>query len=257
MVLRRYWWVLVILALAWQTFLMPDEEEDASAAQPSEPEMIRLGTYEPNLASQTETARSPLAMAAHYLEQGDEAAACRQLNLYLARYPDHFEVRIHLAELLLHQKHLGAAKSQFTRAIADAQDRGKQTIQDQLRCHTLSMEIAQAENDFYGVHFSRGVGLYLLALERANLPDGNGQLPVEGLLCRAAGELLAAVTERPGEAQAYWYLYRVWSALGQVEPAGRWLERAAAMAPFAKMTLSEQRGLQIALNGKFDPGARP
>src|SRR5437763_1610826 len=94
--------------------------------------------------------------------------------------------------------------------------------------------------------YDRGIGLYLLARQRAALPDSEGELSCEGLLCKAAGELTLARLRRPDEARPCWYLYEVWSELAQRQPALRWLRAAEEAAPAGGLTPAEQRGLQRA-----------
>ena len=78
------------------------------------------------------------------------------------------------------------------------------------------------------------------------MPEPEGELPVEGLLCKAAGELTLARLERPDEARPCWYLYEVWSHLAQRQSALRWLREADAAAPFSYLTPNEQRRLSLA-----------
>jgi hypothetical protein len=208
-------------------------------------------------SGQSETTQSHLSLAAGYLGKGDEASAGLELAQYLAEHSEHFEVRLHFAEMLLRQGKLDGARVEFTRVIAQAQELGDKTVDMRLHCHSVLMEVAMAQDDDYNLHFQRGVGLYLVALRRAKLPDPHGQLPVEGLLCRAAGELGQARALRPEEAQPCWYLHLTWSALGQQGPATRWLQRAMAAAPFTSLTPSEQRGLQWAVRAADIRNLRP
>jgi hypothetical protein len=110
------------------------------------------------------------------------------------------------------------------------------------------MEIAEAEGDEYAEHLHRGIGLYLLARERAELPEieDEGEMSEEGLLCKAAGELTMARMARRDEARPCWYLYEVWSRLDQRQPALRHLRLADAAAPFSYLTPAERRELEVA-----------
>ena len=135
---------------------------------------------------------------------------------------------------------------QYERFIAAAQDDEELANAHLVHCHSRLMEICREASDEYGEHLNRGLGLFHLARQRAALPDPNGELSVESLLCRAAGELMAARLDKPEEARPCWYLYEVWSRLGQKQPAGRWLRAAQAAAPFSELTPSEQRGLHVA-----------
>ena len=136
------------------------------------------------------------------------------------------------------------ARAEFEAAVAEAQD--ELPLSHLIHCHSRLTQIAEAEEEKYDEHLNRGIGLYLLARERAALPDPDGELSVEGLLCRAAGELTLARLERPDEARPSWYLYKVWSRLAQRRPALRSLREASDRAPFSYLTPAEQRGLQLA-----------
>jgi hypothetical protein len=207
-----------------------------------------IGFFEPSLAAEAQPPRSHLSQAAELLEKGEEIAACDHLGKYLADHPEHFEVRVHYAELLLRQAKLGPARQEFLRAIANAQELGDKTLRVQVRCHSIMMEVSETIDDEYGLHLHRGIGLYLLALARSKLPDAAGKLPVEGLLCRAAAELKLAHLEEQAEPQPCWYLHLVWSALGQQIPAKRWLERVQIAAPSGYLTACEQREWQVTLS---------
>ena len=73
-----------------------------------------------------------------------------------------------------------------------------------------------------------------------------GDLPVEALLCKAAGSLAAAQALRPEEAKPCWYLHRVWRQLAQHQQADHWLRETHDAALFSALTPAEQRSLQIA-----------
>jgi tetratricopeptide (TPR) repeat protein len=206
--------------------------------------------YEQSLAADGARARNHLSLAAAYLEKGDEAAAAPHLAQYLATFPEHHVVRAHYAELLLRLHRPGEARRQFERFIADTQDVPELASKYLIHCHSRLMEIAQAEGDEYDEHLHRGIGLYLLACERAELPyPDEGELTVEGVLCRAAGELTMARMRRRDEARPCWYLYEVWSRLAQPRPALRHLREADAAAPFSYLTPAEKRDLHLACLG--------
>jgi hypothetical protein len=160
--------------------------------------------------------------------------------------PDQLLVRARFAELLLRQHQLFDARVEFERFVADAQEENDLGNRQLIHGHRRLMEIAVEVEDEYNEHLHRGIGLYLLARERETLPDPDDELPVEGLLCRAAAELTLARLERTTEARPCWYLYEVWSQLGQNQPACRWLREAVATAPFTYLTPAEQRGLCMA-----------
>lgn len=205
-----------------------------------------IGFYEQSLALDPSLTRNHLSLAAAYLETGDEAGACPHLAHYVAAHPEHLTVRNHFAELLLRLNRLTEARIEFERFDADAQDQGEPAAKQLIHCHSRLMEIAEAKADEYAEHLHRGIGLFLLARERAALPDPDGVLPSEGLLCKAAGELTLARLERPDEARPCWYLYEVWSRLPLRQPAVRCLRAAEETAPFTYLTPAEMRGLQLA-----------
>lgn len=205
-----------------------------------------IGLYEQSLALDPHFDRIYLSLAAAYLETGDEAGACPQLAKYVAAHPDNLVIRNHLAELLLRLHRLSEAQAEFERFIADAQEQGGSIAKHLIHCHSRLMEIGEQYADEYSEHLHRGIGLFLLAQERAALPDPEGQLPTEGLLCKAAGELTLARLKRPDEARPCWYLYEVWSRLPMRQPSLQCLHAAEAAAPFTYLTPTEQRGLQLA-----------
>jgi tetratricopeptide (TPR) repeat protein len=190
--------------------------------------------------------RNHLSLAAAYLALGQDDQAAPHLARYLQTQPDHLVVRAHYADLLLRLSRPQAARTQFERFIADVQDHAVLARQHLVHCHSRLMEIAEGEEDAYGEHLHRGIGLYLLACRRAELGGVEGGLTAEGLLCKSAAELTLARLERPGEARPYWYLYEVWTQLGQRQPAGRCLRAARAALPLSYLTPAEQRGLFLA-----------
>lgn len=202
--------------------------------------------YQQGLAADPTFARIHLSLAAAYLEKGDEAQACPHLAAYLQAHPEQLLVRVNYAELLLRQRRPHEARDQFERFQADAQEQGPLAADHLIHCHTRLLEIAEAQDDGYAEHLNRGIGLYLLAGKRATLPEPEGELSTEGLLCQAAAELTLARRQRPDEARPCWYLHAVWSRLAQHGPAQRWLKQADALAPLSYLTPAEHRSLQLA-----------
>jgi tetratricopeptide (TPR) repeat protein len=219
-------------------------EQGQAAMRAGHPEKA-IASYQESLATDPEYTRNHMSLAAAYLEVGKDAEACVHLANYVAAHPEHAVVRTHYAELLLrlHRSHEGRA--QFERFIADMQDRGDEALSAMIHCHSRLMEIAEAEEDDYAAHLHRGIGLFLLARERAAVGAPEGDLPAEGLLCKAAGELNMARALRPTDARPSWYLYAVWSRLALQQPARRCLREAAESAPFSFLTPAEQRSLQL------------
>jgi hypothetical protein len=251
MTLRRCWPLCWLLCLGCYSLvgLPPDDEPAVASPQaeehaPATPAAVTQPAQDPK-AGQSPP-HNPMSLAAAALEKGDEPAACVHLGRYLTAHPDHFEIRSYYAELLLRQRQRQEARGELERFIAGAQLHEARFQRQLVRAHAQLMEIAEAEEDEYHEHLHRGIGLYLLARQRVQLPDPEGKLSVQGLLCRAAGELAQARMERPDEARPCWYLYAVWACLAQDAPARRWLHAASAAAPFSYLTTAEQRSLQLA-----------
>jgi len=205
-----------------------------------------IACYQSSLALDPGLVRNHLSLAAAYLEKGDTQAARVPLAKYVAAQPDQLGVRAQYAELLVRLGRLGEARHEFERVIERAQEQGSGGTQQMIHCHRRLMDIAQATENVYGEHLHRGIGLYLLAMLRAELPDPGGDLPVEGLLCKAAAELTFARRNRPDEARPNLYLYEIWSHLSQRQPALRCLRAAELAYPFSYLSPAEQRRLQWA-----------
>ena len=179
-----------------------------------------LQYYELSLAQDQSLSRNHLSLAAAYLEQGNQAKAAPHLAQYVNAFPEHYVVRAHYAELLLRLGRPEEAREHFERFVADIQDQPELAAKHLIHCHSRLMEIAETAGDEYNEHLHRGIGLYLLACERAKLTDvDDGQLNVESVLCKAAGELTMARLQRRQEARPCWYLYEVWSRLSQRQPS--------------------------------------
>jgi tetratricopeptide (TPR) repeat protein len=189
--------------------------------------------------------RNYLSLAAAFLARGEDERAAPYLERYVADQPDHLVARAHYAELLLRLKRPAAARAQFERFIADAQDDEVLARQHLVHCHSRLMEIAEGEEDDYGEHLHRGIGLYLLACQSEAL-EAEGGLSVEGTLFKAIAELTLARLGRPEAARPCWYLYAAWSRLAQHQPAARWLRTAEAAATLSDLTPSEKRQLRLA-----------
>jgi tetratricopeptide (TPR) repeat protein len=215
-----------------------------------------IGFYEQSLAADPNLTRNHMSLAAALLEKGDDAGAAEHLARYLAAHPEHLVVRSHYAELLLRLRRVGEAHAEYEHFLADAQEQAGVGVAQLVQAHTRLMDIAEAGDDEYERHLHRGIGLYWLALQRAGRPDPQGELSVEGLLCKAAGELTMARRRRPDEARPQWYLHNVWARLGQQQPAQRWLRAARAAAPYTYLTPAEQRQLQLACAAADGPARK-
>jgi tetratricopeptide (TPR) repeat protein len=205
-----------------------------------------IACYRESLRLNPALARNHLSLAAAFLADGKDEEAAPHLARYLDAQPDHLVIRAHYAELLLRLERRGDAREQFERFVAEVQDHEALAGEHLVHCHSRLMEIAEGEEDEYAEHLHRGIGLYLLARQRARLPEPEGTLSTESLLCKAAGELTAARLRRPDEARPWWYLSVVWTELAQQQPASRCLRAAAAAAPLSYLTPAERRDLQLA-----------
>jgi hypothetical protein len=187
-----------------------------------------------------------LAEAGKCLERDDLNSAGNELATYLESKPDALAVRVQYAEILASLKRRSEARNQFNQFLAIAQEQKSDSSATMVHVYRRLMEIAEETNDEYGVHLNRGIGLYLLSQQRAQLGAAEEELPVEGLLCKAAAELTLARDERPHEAQVSWYLYQVWSQLGQRHAALVQLRTAHDAAPFSYLSPAESRKLTMA-----------
>jgi hypothetical protein len=202
--------------------------------------------YQRSLQANAAYSSSHLSLAAAYMEKQDPASASVHLAIYLEANPEQTAVRVRYAELLLRLKRRQDASAQFERTVADAQGGDESAHRDLISCHSRLASMAEEDNDAYGEHLNRGVGLFLLAGQRRYLSEANEELPVESLLIKAAAELTHARLQKPGEARPCWYLYLAWSQLGQRQPALCRLREAASTAPFSALTPTERRELEAA-----------
>src|SRR5258708_2688683 len=202
-----------------------------------------IALYQRSLQLDPELSRNYLSLAAAYCAKGADGRGVENWTSYLQKQPDHVAVRAHLAEILLRVQCPEAARAQFERCVTDLQERSEIDPGKLIHCHSRLGELAEIFEDEYAERLHRGIGLYLLACQRANLPDPDGDLAVQGLLFKAARELSAAHLERPEVARPCWYLHEVWRRLGQQQPADRWLRAAEAAAAFADLTRVEKAEL--------------
>lgn len=253
---RRACWSLLFLSLGCQSLSLNGNGPDRAAAEQhwSEGQVAlqeghvaeAISDYEKSLTFAPERPQTLLSLAAAELEKGDEPAACQYLGRYLAARPNDLKARAYYAELLLRLRHTPAARAEYERFDADAQDRPGSTSKQLVHCHSRLAKIAVEQGDEYAEHLHRGIGLYLLGQARSQLPDPEGEFPAEGLMCKAADELTNARLRKPDEARPCWYLYAIWSRLGQSQPAQAHLRAATDAAPFSYLTPSEKRQLELA-----------
>ena len=216
--------------------------EKGQLAMQQEQRKQAIALYEQSLALDPSLTCNYLSLAAAHIEDGNEEAAGRYLARFVEINPGHLSARAFLAELLLRLHRPQEARGHLERFIADAQEAGAEQDSPIIHSHSRLMEIAETEDNAYEVHLNRGIGLYLLARQRADLEDPE-ELPADGLLWKAAQELAQAQALRPREARPCWYLYAVWHGLAQQQPARRWLRLGLENAPFSSLTPAEQRGL--------------
>jgi tetratricopeptide (TPR) repeat protein len=257
MAFRPLWcWLALALGSCSSGLLLPqmspDQEKAALLWQKGQEAMRRgqpalaVRCYEQSLALDPNLTRNYLSLAAACMEQGDEGTACVHLRRYVRTNPHQLAIRIHLADLEQRLEHWREARAQFEQCIAAAQDAVEPADGELLHCHARLMEIAEAVEDDYHEHLHRGIGLALLARQRAPLPESDAELATESLLCKAAGELTLAQAGRPEKARPHWYLYTVWTMLDQKQAALRCLRAATAAAPFSSdLTPTERRDLHL------------
>jgi tetratricopeptide (TPR) repeat protein len=227
-----------------QAALLDNRPEDAVAL------FERSLRLDPNLAD------NHLSLAAAWLARDDEAKACTALERYLQARPGHLAIRLHHADLLLHLKRPTQAREEYERFAAEAQGQEAAAGDMLVHCHARLMELAMAAGDDHGEHLHRGISLLLLARQQRQLGATSGTPTAEALLCQAAGEFAEAHLEQPDEARACWYLYEVWTELGQAQPASRWLRAAADAAPFGQLTATERARLAVAVRQLRSESAR-
>lgn len=197
-----------------------------------------IGFYEESLRVDPALAQNHLGLASAFLETGDDVKACLHLARYLDAHPDQHMIRSHYAEVLLRIGRFELARLELTRLLHATEDKDAYVAQ-QINAHQLLMEIALADEDTYHARLHRGIGLFLLSQQIAKHPDPQGELSVEGLLFKAAGELSAARSLDRTMARPCWYLYRAWSKLGQSNQAKRFLHEAHDRAACNDLTPAE------------------
>ncbi len=235
---------------------IPDWQKGQQAMLDGETEKA-ISLFRQSLKQDPDLVCNRLSLAAAYLAEGEEEQALEQLGVYVEAKPDHFMVRGQYAELLWRLDRLETAREQFERFDADLQDCEAPTQKQLVQCHSRLMDIAARTEDDYGRHLHRGIALYWLARQRAELTGADhDELPCEGLYCQSASELVQARRARPEEARPSWYLHEVWSQLGQRQPATRWLRIAAEYAPLSYLTPAEQRRLHFARRQQIETALR-
>jgi tetratricopeptide (TPR) repeat protein len=256
MVARPAWLTLCLLCLGCQSLpgwaQLDDSpsaeslwEQGQAAMRQGEPGRA-IALYEQSLAAAPELTKNHLSLTAAYLELGNQDQACAHLSRYVEANPDDLGIRAHFAELLTRLRRHPEARAEWEHCIRFIQEQGKPAARGLINCHSRLMEIAEDQEDAYGAHLHRGIGLYLLGRECAGLAEPNGELSCEGFFCKAASELTQAHARRPHEARPSWYLYTVWSRLDRRPAALRCLREAVDDAPFSYLTPFEQRGLYLA-----------
>lgn len=255
MAVRPGWLGFWLLCLGCQGLPPLGQEEERSAAQCWElgqvamrqgrtEEAIRC--YNQSLAADPTLSCNHLSLAAAFLEQNDSDSACMHLRQYVDAHPDKLLMRARYAELLLQLGRLPEARTQLEEVICQAQGPCGTDSPDLIRCHSQLLAIAEESEDAYGEHLHRGIGLFLLARKCSALPEPEEGFSTESLLFKAAAELTLAHLQRPEEARPCWYLYEVWSRLGQRQPALCRLREADAAAPFTFLSPAERCSLQLA-----------
>jgi tetratricopeptide (TPR) repeat protein len=190
-------------------------------------------------ATQLAPATDDLSFAAACLDRGEETAAAAHLSRHLAANPDQSLVRFSLGELLWRLDRFAEAGNEYERFLNDTSPSAG-NVNRVVQAHIRLVAIAEQAADSYREHLHRGIGLYLLAEQAAEVESA------EGLFCKSAGELTLAARARPTEARPHWYLHLVWSRLAQSQPAERHLRQAIDLAGHADLTPAERRELALA-----------
>ena len=194
----------------------------------------------------TDPTEELLNRAVALLEKGLDAEALPHLERYVHERPEQLLARANLGELLFRQQKLPESRLQFELFIGMAQEQGDPAFRYLIHAHSRLVEISEALENVYDEHLNRGIGLYLLAQKRATEPDPNGDYSTDSLLMKAAGELRDARAEQPDESRPSYYLYQIWTRLGQHSAAQRALAAAEGHALLSRLTPLERRQLQIA-----------
>jgi hypothetical protein len=240
---------ILIAILGCQTSPALVTKQGEPKADPPAPEQTRDSATASAVrppAPEPETPADHLAEASRCIERDDLRSAGDQLASYLAAKPDALAVRVQYAEILASLNRRAEARSQFNQFLAVAQEQKTDSSATMIHVYRRLMEISEEGHDEYGIHLYRGIGLYLLAQRQTQIGVSEPEMPVESILCKAAAELKQAYDERPDEAQASWYLFQVWSRLGQRHPALAHLRDAHEAAPFSYLSPAEARKLSMA-----------
>ena len=255
MAVRRGWLGVWLVCLGCQSVPPLQKEDEQSAARHWETGQAAMrqgrtdeaiACYEQSLAANPQFKRSHLSLAAACLQKNNPDSACAHLARYVDANPDQPLVRARYAELLLRLGRLSEARTQFEELVCDSQEHPGAAGADPVHSHSRLMRIAEESRDAYDEHLHRGIGLFLLARKGGTLPEPEQNVSAESLLFKSAAELTLAQFERPDEARPCWYLYQVWSRLGQRQPALCRLRQADAAAPFTSLTPAERCALERA-----------
>ena len=202
-------------------------------------------TSSPSPSVNLENFARDLDQAAESIEKGDTPKAILHLKQYLKKNDDQFMIRSYLAELLYKNRNFAEAQYQLERYVDECQSARGTTANNLTHSITRLMEIAQAQDDAYGEHLYRGIGMLVLAYKIKQLPDNESEKDGfrERLLCKAAAELTAAIKLKPNEPRPHWYLYKTWSFLDQEQAAHKELQKTIKISRFILLPRFEQHEL--------------
>lgn len=187
-----------------------------------------------------------LGRAAELLDAGDHAAALAQLTAHVKARPDAVMIRAYLAELHFKHGQPDKAKAHFERFVRDAADLGGTAGQHRAHGHTRLMEIAAANDDAFGEHLHRGIGLVLLVRQWDTEPDADDAGLTESTLVRAAGALKVARELDAKDVRAHLYLSEALARLGQHSAARAALRTAKDLLPDPALSADERRRVRAA-----------
>lgn len=219
---------------------------------------VKAVVEENRLVAPADQAEQLLERAAAQLAQGQELAAVTLLEEYLNYEPRHLFIRAQVGELLFRQQKWAAARQHFQWCVGLAQEFGHPAYKYLIHAHSRLVDIAEAEENAFAEHLHRGIGLYELACHREKEAEPISPAELTSIFGRSLLSLQDARSADPTAARPHWYLYLVWSRLGQYAAARRSLEEADQRKFFAELTPSERRQMQTACwwEGQFDAGIR-
>jgi tetratricopeptide (TPR) repeat protein len=186
------------------------------------------------------TAEAELTLAIWALDRGDDAQAIRRLQNYLEIRPQGGLARYYLAEILARGATPEAAEAEFEHVITQVQATPTPDRVLLAQCHRRLEELAQLRHQPALAMAHRGIALYHLARDTANVSQR------EAYFVKVTKVLTDAVNADAGAARPCWYLALAWRELGQTHLVERWRQAAEQRAEFSPLTPVERYHLRLA-----------